>query len=83
MENDYQYFLPTKIVCKILNVCPRTLQNYRTDGKIKFYKLSRSKVMYRVEDVVEFVKKSSCASLRKDMLNSLLEKYAYSFIQLS
>ena len=36
MENNCQCFLPTKIVCKILNVCPRTLQRCCRICKEKF-----------------------------------------------
>lgn len=79
MENVSNYFLPTDIVCKILNVCPRTLQNYRTDWKLRYYKISPKKILYRVEDVVTFLKKSSCSSIRKDKVNSLLEKYIIRF----
>lgn len=79
MENLSNYFLRTDIVCKILNVCPRTLQNYRTEGKLKYHKISPKKIIYRVEDVVEFLKKSSCSSNQKDKVNSLLEKYIVRF----
>jgi len=79
MENLSIYFLPTWAVCKILNVCPRTLQNYRTDGKLKYYKISPKKILYKVEDVAEFLKKSSCSSILKDKINSSLEKYIVRF----
>lgn len=75
MENNLNFLITTEAVCKILQVCPRTLHNYRTEGKLEYYKLSRKKIMYRVGDVVEFVKKSSCSSIHKDMVNTLLEKY--------
>lgn len=79
MENASNYFLPTDIVCKILNVCPRTLQNYRTDGKLKYYKISPKKIIYRVDDVVTFLKKSSCSSIRKDMLKRVFVFFSILF----
>ena len=75
MGNNSNFLITTEAVCKILQVCPRTLYNYRTEGKLECYQLSRKKIMYRVGDVVEFVKKSSCSSIFKDRVNRLLEKY--------
>ncbi|MBB4034155.1 putative site-specific integrase-resolvase [Dysgonomonas hofstadii] len=75
MGNNSNFLISTEAVCKILHVCPRTLYNYRTEGKLEYYQFSRKKIMYRIGDVVEFVKKSSYSSIFKDKVNSLLEKY--------
>ena len=54
MDNS-NMFLTSEAVAVILMVSKRTLQNYRTEGKLKYYKLSRKTIRYRVEDVVEFL----------------------------
>ena len=68
-------FLTSAAVAAILMVSERTLQNYRSEGKIMYYKISRKNIRYRVEDVVEFLKQSSCCSYQKDRINALIEKY--------
>lgn len=72
-------FLTSTAVAAILMVSERTLQNYRSEGKIMYYKISRKNIRYRVEDVVEFLKQSSCCSYQKDRINALIEKYTPKF----
>ncbi|OKZ07111.1 MAG: excisionase [Bacteroides oleiciplenus] len=72
-------FLTSAAVAAILMVSERTLQNYRSEGKIMYYKISRKNIRYRVEDVVEFLKQSSCCSYQKDRINALIEKYTPKF----
>lgn len=72
-------FLTSATVAAILMVSERTLQNYRSEGKIMYYKISRKNIRYRVEDVVEFLKQSSCCSYQKDRINALIEKYTPKF----
>ena len=72
-------FLTSAAVAAILMVSERTLQNYRSEGKIMYYKISRKNIRYRVEDVVEFPKQSSCCSYQKDRINALIEKYTPKF----
>lgn len=67
--------LTSEAVAAILMVSERTLQNYRSEGKIMYYRISRKNIRYRVEDVVEFLKQSSCCSYQKDRINALIEKY--------
>lgn len=67
--------LTSKAVAAILMVSERTLQNYRSEGKLMYYRISRKNIRYRVEDVVEFLKQSSCCSYQKDRINALIEKY--------
>lgn len=74
MDNS-NLFLNSEAVAAILMVSKRTLQNYRSDGKLVHYKVSRKNILYRVEDVVEFLKQSSCCSFQKDRINVLIEKY--------
>lgn len=68
-------FFTSEDLATILMVSKRTLQNYRSEGKLKYYKVSRKTIRYRVEDVVEFLKQSSCCSYQKDRINTLIEKY--------
>lgn len=71
--------LTSEAVAAILMVSERTLQNYRSEGKIMYYRISRKNIRYRVEDVVEFLKQSSCCSYQKDRINALIEKYTPKF----
>jgi len=71
--------LTSEAVAAILMVSKRTLQNYRSEGKIMYYQPSRKIIRYRVEDVVEFLKQSSCCSYQKDRINALIEKYTPKF----
>lgn len=73
--NNSNLLLTSDDVAAILMVSKRTLQNYRTDGKLMFYKLSHKTIRYRVEDVVEFLKQSNCCSFQKDRINKLIDKY--------
>lgn len=74
MEQYSDVFLNSDQVAKILRVTPRTLQNYRSEYKIKFYKVSSKVIRYRMEDVVEFVKQHSSCSYQKERIKSLIEK---------
>ena len=74
MDNS-NMLLTSEAVAAILIVSKRTLQNYRTEGKLKYYQISRKNIRYRVEDVVEFLKQSSRCSYQKDRINALIEKY--------
>lgn len=71
--------LTSEAVAAILMVSKRTLQNYRSEGKLIYYRISRKNIRYRVEDVVEFLKQSSCCSYQKDRINALIEKYTPKF----
>ena len=50
MDNS-NLFLDSKAVAAILMVSKRTLQNYRSEGKLVFYKISPKTIRYRVEAV--------------------------------
>lgn len=77
--DNLNMLLTSEAVAAILMVSKRTLQNYRTEGKLKYYQISRKNIRYRVEDVVEFLKQSSCCSYQKDRINALIEKYTPKF----
>lgn len=67
--------LTSDAVSAILMVSKRTLQNYRSEGKLMYYRISRKNIRYRVEDVVAFLNQSSCCSYQKDRINELINKY--------
>ena len=62
MDNS-NLFLTSEDVATILRVSKRTLQNYRTEGKLMYYKISPKVIRYRVVDVVEFLKPVSYTHL--------------------
>ena len=68
-------FLTTEAVAKILRVTERTIQNYRSEGKLKFYKISPKVIRYRVEDVVEFLHDNSCCFYQREKAIELIKKY--------
>ena len=74
--NNSDLLLDSTAVSKILKVSLRTIQNYRNEQKLKYYKFSRKTIRYKASDVVDFLNKSSCCSYQKDRVNSLIEKYA-------
>ena len=67
--------LTTEAVAKILRVSERTIQNYRSEGKLRYYKISHKAIRYRVEDVVDFVMQSSCCFYQKEKICALIDKY--------
>jgi len=75
MEDYKDLLLDSEAVSAILMVSKRTLQNYRSENKLKFYKLSRKTIRYKIGDVMEFLKQSSCCSYQKDRIITLLKKY--------
>lgn len=44
MGNNSNFLISTEAVCKILHVCPRTLYNYRTEGKLEYYQSAGRKL---------------------------------------
>ena len=75
MKDYKDLLLDSDAVAAILMVSKRTLQNYRSEYKLKFYKLSRKTIRYKIGDVEEFLKQSSCCSYQKDRISTLLKKY--------
>lgn len=68
-------FLTSKEVTQILRITPRTLQNYRSNGRINYHKISNKKILYPAKDVYELIQKSSLASITKDRAAYLISKY--------
>ena len=75
MEDYRDLVLDSEAVAAILMVSKRTLQNYRSESKLKYYQLSRKTIRYKIGDVMEFLKQSSCCSYQKDRIITLLKKY--------
>jgi len=75
MEDFRDLLLDSNAVAAILMVSRRTLQNYRSEYKLKYHRISRKTIRYRIRDVEEFLKQSSCCSFQKDRYNALLKKY--------
>jgi hypothetical protein len=75
MEDYRDLLLDSEAVAAILMVSKRTLQNYRAESKLKFYKLNRKTIRYKIGDVMELLKQSSSCSYQKDRIAALLKKY--------
>jgi len=54
-KNELAKVLTTSDVLKILNICPKTLQKYRNEGKITFTKVGM-KLFYKQSDIDTFIK---------------------------
>ena len=69
MDNS-NLFLTSEDVATILRVSKRTLQNYRSEGNLMYYKVSAKVIRYRVADVVEFLKQRNNHSVRGRIIAS-------------
>jgi len=67
-------FLTSNEVIRMLRITPRTLQNYRTDCKIPFYRFNNRTVRYRTEDVIKFLQNSSSSSYQKDAYKKYIKQ---------
>ena len=65
-ENAKALFLTTEEVIRILRVSKRTLQNYRSEGKLLYHKMSNKTIRYKTSEVISFLNNSSCSSYQKD-----------------
>ena len=55
-------FLSDKEVSERLKMSRRTLQDYRTEGKIPYYQLGGGKILYRESDIEKMLNDSYFAS---------------------
>jgi len=55
-------FLSDKEVSERLKVSRRTLQDYRTEGKIPYYQLGGGKILYKESDIEKMLNDSYIAS---------------------
>ncbi len=53
-DNDLSLWLDNQEVCQILQICPRTLQRLRVDGRLKYTQI-RHKTYYKPEDVAALI----------------------------
>ncbi|AEA42448.1 helix-turn-helix domain-containing protein [Fluviicola taffensis] len=60
-------WLDNQDVCQMLKVTPRTLQNYRDQGKIGFTSIN-SKIFYRKDDIEKFLMDNYKAPFKKKWL---------------
>jgi predicted site-specific integrase-resolvase len=67
--------LNSAFVACLLQVTPRTLSNYRSEGRLNYYRLSRKCIRYRVEDVVNFIKQNSRSVYMRDRAEKLIRQY--------
>ena len=74
MENNY-LFLNSADVENLLRISKRTLQNYRSDGRLPYLKISKKNILYRAEDVLTFLENSSSVSYQKIRGKALIKKY--------
>jgi predicted site-specific integrase-resolvase len=65
-DNTKVLFLTTEEVLRILRVSKRTLQNYRSEGKLLYYKMNNKTIRYKTSEVISFLNRSSCSSYQKD-----------------
>ena len=73
-ENTKALFLTTEEVLRILRVSKRTLQNYRSESKLRFYKVSSKTIRYKNSDVITFLLNSSSCSYQKDTYEKYIPK---------
>jgi len=57
-------WLDAQDVCQLLNVCNRTLQNYRDRGTLPFSKFG-GKMHYRASDIEDYLKKHHKHAFKK------------------
>ena len=74
MENNY-LFLNSADVENLLRISKRTLQNYRSDGRLPYLKISKKNILYRAEDVLTLLENSSSVSYQKIRGKALIKKY--------
>jgi len=53
-------FITDSQLSKILHISKRTLQDYRSQGKIPFHKLEGGKILYTEEDIEKMLASAYC-----------------------
>jgi len=74
--SENSHYLKSTDVEFILRISKRTLQNYRDEGRIKYIRISRKTILYRIKDVEELLMKSTCSSFRKDTFKHYINSNA-------
>lgn len=57
MEVDGEQLLDNQDVLQLLKISSRSLQRYRSDGKLPYYTIS-GKIYYKLSDVHQFIRES-------------------------
>jgi hypothetical protein len=65
---DGEELLDNQDILQILKISPRSLQRYRSSGKLPYYTIS-GKIYYKLSDVHQFIRESFTASMSKVKVN--------------
>lgn len=68
-------FLTSEQVRGLLGVSNRTLQNYRSEGKLRYIAFSKKTIRYLWIDVRNFIQNSSSTSYHKDSCKKYFSEY--------
>ncbi|MDM1415695.1 helix-turn-helix domain-containing protein [Myroides odoratimimus] len=61
---DGEELLDNQDVLQILKISPRSLQRYRSDKKLPYYRL-KGKIYYKLSDVQQFIRDSFAVPVRE------------------
>lgn len=65
---DGEELLDNQDILQILKISPRSLQRYRSSGKLPYYTIS-GKIYYKLSDVHQFIRESFTAPMSKVKVN--------------
>ena len=65
---DGEELLDNQDILQILKISPRSLQRYRSSGKLPYYTIS-GKIYYKLSDVHQFIRESFTSPLSKAKVN--------------
>lgn len=74
MGKDEIEYLTSSEVIRILRITSRTLLNYRKEGRLPYMKISAKKILYKKEDVIRLLNKSSVPTYFKENYNRYIKK---------
>ncbi len=64
-------WIDAEIVCRMLNISRRTLQEYRTEGVIPYYRIN-GKILYRESDIEKLLQDNYIARLENGFWRNLI-----------
>lgn len=65
---DGEELLDNQDILQMLKISPRSLQRYRSSGKLPYYTIS-GKIYYKLSDVHQFIRESFTAPMSKAKVN--------------
>lgn len=65
---DGEELLDNQDILQMLKISPRSLQRYRSSGKLPYYTIS-GKIYYKLSDVHQFIRESFTAPMSKVKVN--------------